>query len=583
MICIAAAMPVFHNGSMVGINTMARGRVARAWSAAVAVIAAVVTLTGCSASLNINGNGTKQARANSEKVQTFTPSSGKVQTTLNIASGSENREVAQAIQKAADESGVTVTMNYMGSLDIMNALKDGGEQYDAVWPASSMWISMGDTKHIVKNAASTSTTPIVFGIAKSKAVDLGWADSSGKTQPVKTADIIKAVEDGKLKFSMTSATQSNSGASAYLAFLTALSGKDEPLGSADLGNAQLTDQVSSLLKGVDRSSGSSDWLKDMVVSNPDRFDAMVNYESLVIQADKQLTEANHDPLLVVYPADGIAVSDSPLGYVDRGQSLNDAFAKFQQALGSKDAKLLFEQAGRRTGLGGTLAYASDATVKQSFRAEWGVNTGADALKAIPLPAADVIDQALTVYQTKLRKPSYTIWVVDYSGSMQGDGKDGVVNGLNSALDPDESAKYGIQPSDKDVNVLIPFSSSAEQPRTANGTSTGDLLAYASDLPASGGTNIYDGLSRAFDNLPSDYQDYTTAIVLMTDGQSQTIQKDAFTHQYQQSGHDLPIFSIMFGEADPDQLNDLATLSNAKVFDGRTGDLAAVFRQVKGFN
>lgn len=40
---------------------------------------------------------------------------------------------------------------------------------------------------------------------------------------------------------------------------------------------------------------------------------------------------------------------------------------------------------------------------------------------------------------------------------------------------------------------------------------------------------------------------------------------------------------MFGEADPSQLKSLATLSNAKVFDGRSGDLAAVFRQAKGFN
>lgn len=40
---------------------------------------------------------------------------------------------------------------------------------------------------------------------------------------------------------------------------------------------------------------------------------------------------------------------------------------------------------------------------------------------------------------------------------------------------------------------------------------------------------------------------------------------------------------MFGDADPSQLKSLATLSNAKVFDGRSGDLAAVFRQVKGFN
>ena len=60
----------------------------------------------------------------------------------------------------------------------------------AVWPASSMWISMGDTKHIVKDAASTSTTPIVFGIAKSKAVKLGWADDTGATKPVSTADIL---------------------------------------------------------------------------------------------------------------------------------------------------------------------------------------------------------------------------------------------------------------------------------------------------------------------------------------------------------------------------------------------------------
>ena len=36
--------------------------------------------------------------------------------------------------------------SYMGSLEIMNALKAGGQDHDAVWPASSMWISMGDTK-----------------------------------------------------------------------------------------------------------------------------------------------------------------------------------------------------------------------------------------------------------------------------------------------------------------------------------------------------------------------------------------------------------------------------------------------------
>ncbi|NEG78938.1 VWA domain-containing protein [Bifidobacterium avesanii] len=541
---------------------------------------------GCSSGVNGTGDGdgsNGSGAQNNDKVQTFTPAGGKASATLNIASGSENKEVAAAVQKAADESGVAVTLNYMGSLDIMSALENGGENYDAVWPASSMWISMGDTKHLVKDAASTSTTPVVFGIEKAKAVDLGWADASGKTKAVSTTDIIDAVTAGKLKFSMTSATQSNSGASAYLAFAAALSGKTDPLTAADFQNADLQQKVVSLLKGVDRSSGSSDWLKDMVVANPDRFDAMVNYESLVIQADKQLTQNGKDPLLAVYPADGIAISDSPLGYVDRGQNLSDAFSKFQQALGSKDSKLEFERAGRRTGLGGTLTYASDPQVQQSFKADWGLNTDASTLKTIPMPAADVIDQALDIYQTALRKPSYTIWVVDYSGSMEGAGKRGVVAGLNAALDPDEAKNARIQPSDKDVNVFIPFSSKPSQPFSAKGTDTKALLTNAENRNPVGGTNIYSALDTALDQLPGDLTDYTVAVVLMTDGQSETDDQDTFRATYRQKGNDVPIFSIMFGTADPTQLDEIATLSNAKVFDGRSGDLASVFRQVKGYN
>lgn len=541
------------------------------------MLSMTMALAGCSSSTSNEATG-------DEKTQTFTPQSGKADVTLNIASGSENKEVAAAVQQAVDDSGVAVTLNYMGSLDIMQALERGGDSYDAVWPASSMWISMGDTKHVVKEQRSTSTTPIVFGIAKSKAVELGWADSNGTTKPVSTQDLIKAVQDGSLTFSMTSATQSNSGASAYLAFLTALAGKNQALTADDLNDQTVLSNAKTLLSGVDRSSGSSDWLKDMVVADSERFDSMVNYESLVIAADKQLVKAGKDPLLAVYPSDGIAVSDSPLGYVDRGQNLNDAYSKFAKALSSKQAKLLFEQAGRRTGLGGTLSYATDSKVKESFRAEWGINTSSDALKTIPLPAANVIDKALDIYQRTLRKPSWTVWVVDYSGSMYGDGKDGVLGGLNAALEPTKAAQARIEPGDEDVNILIPFSSAAEQATKATGSNTSQLLGVARDTAADGGTNIYDGLREALaDNMPSDPSHYTTAIVLMTDGQSETNDKNAFLESYKSSGFKPPIFSIMFGDADPSQLKDLASLSNAKVFDGRKGNLASVFRQVKGYN
>jgi len=49
-------------------------------------------------------------------------------------------------------------------------------------------------------------------------------------------------------------TQSNSGASAYLAFLTALTGKDMPLTADELADTTHQQKMESLLSGVDRSS-----------------------------------------------------------------------------------------------------------------------------------------------------------------------------------------------------------------------------------------------------------------------------------------------------------------------------------------
>ena len=61
--------------------------------------------------------------------------------------------------------------------------------------------------------------------------------------------------------------------------------------------------MQELLSGVDRSSGSSDWLKDMFLQGD--YDAMVNYECLVIQANRELEERGEEPLYVVYPYDGL--------------------------------------------------------------------------------------------------------------------------------------------------------------------------------------------------------------------------------------------------------------------------------------
>lgn len=139
--------------------------------------------------------------------------------TIRILSGSENKELAEILAECSEKTGVGIEMTYKGSVDIMNELKSGAD-YDAVCPASSIWLSLGDEQHIIKHDKSISSSPVVFGIKKSAAEKLGF--TSGR---VSVKDILDAISSDKLSFCMTSATQSNSGASAYIGFLYALAGK----------------------------------------------------------------------------------------------------------------------------------------------------------------------------------------------------------------------------------------------------------------------------------------------------------------------------------------------------------------------
>ena len=67
--------------------------------------------------------------------------------TLRILSGSENQELEGILDDFARERGVNIEMDYRGSLDIMRTLQGESIDYDAVWPASSLWLTAGDTQY----------------------------------------------------------------------------------------------------------------------------------------------------------------------------------------------------------------------------------------------------------------------------------------------------------------------------------------------------------------------------------------------------------------------------------------------------
>lgn len=71
--------------------------------------------------------------------------------TIRILSGSENKILEPILEDCEKSTGVKIEMTYKGSIDIMHELEAGASEYDAVWPASGIWISMGDSGHLVKH------------------------------------------------------------------------------------------------------------------------------------------------------------------------------------------------------------------------------------------------------------------------------------------------------------------------------------------------------------------------------------------------------------------------------------------------
>jgi Ca-activated chloride channel family protein len=501
---------------------------------------------------------------------------------LDVLSGSENESLKPIIDRFARENGVDVHVDYRGSIDIMLALEDDSGNFDAVWPASSIWIDMGDVHKRVKHAESIMRSPVVFAVKKPVAQRLGWV---GKD--VTVADILAAAGSGKIRYMMTSATQSNSGASAYLGYLSSFAGNTDVLTSEQLHDPAIAEKTRRLLGSVNRSAGSSGWLKDLFLDKYDQYDGMVNYESLVIEANRVLVKQGRDPLYAIYPVDGLAIADHPLAYVDRGNGAKDAlFQKLQRYLLSPAVQREILASGRRVGPAGVDAGVVDAS---TFNPDWGIDSRR-ILSPIRYPSRDVIREALTLYQTTFRKPSITVYCLDFSGSMRDAGQDDLKGAMRILLDQATASRFLLQTSSRDITVVIPFSSNPIDRWSAKGNGANDLgqlLGKITALQAEGGTDIFTPVMQARQIIRSqpDLEGYSPAIILMTDGKSESgMTLEQFRRAWGADGHrgDIPIYSITFGQADDTQLKQLAALSSGRVFDGRS-DLVRAFRQARGYN
>ena len=436
---------------------------------------------------------------------------------------------------------------------------------------------MFDSQRRVKSIKSIAQSPVILGLRRSKAEELGWIGAK-----VASKDILAAVAAGKLKFLMTSATQSNSGAAAYLAMLAASIGKPDLIETGDLDREDVRTAVRTVLSGVQRSSGSSGWLGELYLDGERKgahYDGLWNYEAVIKELNDTLRSEQKEQLYAIYPVDGVSVADSPLGFVDRGRGkeVETFFNELQIFLVGPEAQGRIAQTGRRIELirGKNIAGDGETNLDPSRQ-----------LTVVRTPEPAVIQKALNIYQDALRRPSLTALCLDLSGSMQGLGETQLLEAMKFLLTPQRTREMLVQWTREDHIIVLPFDDHVLWREEAGGAD-GDqsrLLQRALTLRAGGGTDFYTCAAEALRMMQPLLKDgrHLPAIVIMTDGKSQG-EFSTFETPWRKDPYRVPVFGITFGQdADKSQLDNLAKLTGGRVFDG-TKSLAEAFRAVRGYN
>lgn len=484
---------------------------------------------------------------------------------FRILAGSELKDLERAIVDAGRAAGVNVTLAYAGTLDIVERV-NAGEKFDAILPPNGAYPQLAlAVKPVAREKLCYSR--VALGVKAAKLAELGW-DRNAPTW----AEIARAAGEGKLRYAMTNPVSSNTGMSALFAVASAIAGKTEDLTESEVDATTLK----AFLAGQKLTAGSSGWLAEAYARDAASIDAMVNYEAVILRLDDKLAPA--DRLTLVYPKDGVISADYPLMLLEPASRA--AYDKLVVALKAA-------------------AFQRDALAAAYLRP---VNADVAAAAALPTAAVaelafpnrlEVIDAVLSSYQEELRRPSTSIFVLDVSGSMAGERLDGMREALKilaGAKPTSASARYASFQNRERV-VLIPFSSDVGTPqrieftRAGAADARGAVVAAADRLRAEGGTAIYSALASAEQLAASEQRadaDRFVSIVLLTDGENNAGRSfEAFRRD---AGGGLParVFPILFGEGDVEQMKQVAQLTGGRVFDGRKTALAAVFKEIRGY-
>lgn len=495
--------------------------------------------------------------------------------TLHIIAGSEVADMEPILNEMTAATGVKIEFEFMGTLDGTEALLASGDDrpWQASWFPSNRYLSLfpeGDG--IIDTETSIMRSPVVLGLKPAVAAELGWGADAQPTWP----EVVEAVESGRLTYGMTSPVASNSGFTTLVEAATALSGTGAVLAEGDID--QVTPALQAFAAGQSLAAGSSGWLADKFQSDPAAADGIFNYESVLEGLKAQGTD-----LEIIIPSDGIVTSDYPLALLSgASDQQRENYNKVVEYLTSADVQQqIADLTHRRTS---ATPPALDANIFE-----------------LPFPARlETVQSLLEAWVANVKKPSNMTFAIDTSGSMDGSRMDDLREALHvlSGEGQTEGSAGFLRFQPREHLTYLEFASSVKStfsidiPSDPSGYSQAmaAINSRIDEYSARGGTNIYGALEEAFEaSAEAAGDDTISSIVLFTDGEAtEGPSFDSFAdwhHDFVSANPDaagIPVYVILFGESDVDEMTDLAELTGGRTFDASSDSLAAVFKEIRGY-
>ncbi|MFJ5776032.1 substrate-binding domain-containing protein [Streptomyces sp. NPDC093094] len=476
--------------------------------------------------------------------------------TLRVLASSELADMEPVLERVREETGITVRPAYMGTLDAVDLLARGRAKgaYDALWLSSNDCLRLRpEAAREVVSETPVMSSPVAVGVRPATVGELGW-----KPGNVTWAQVERAVAEGKLTYGMTDPARSHSGFSTLVSVASALSGAQSALTDADVTKA--APRLKEFFGGQKLTSGSSGWLATAYRRRGD-VDALLNYES-VLKGTPGLT--------VIRPRDGVVTADYPLSSLTSSTAgAREDVRRLAEALRSPELQREITVRTHRRPVVPGVAPAP------------GLET--DRRRELPFPGSrSVADGLLDSYENELRRPSRTVYVLDTSGSMEGDRLESLkkaLTGLTGGFRMREEV------------TLMPFGSDVKSVRThvvdpADPDKGMEAIRRDTDaLDADGDTAIFTSLREAYEHLGGG-RDTFTSVVLMTDGENTTGATagdfDAFYAGLDDERRATPVFPVLFGDSDRGELEHIAELTGGRLFDGREGSLDGAFEEIRGY-